>query len=451
MGFLFSTHGVVSRAAYLRCGIALAILKVLLEGLLLYLSTGHLHGPATYFLPTAFPSPHAQQASSWLLWARLLLNLPFVWIALAMSVRRLRDAGLFPLFALLVLIPVVNILVIIGFCLAESKTGDVRQGLREPTRPAKRQSGTWLVAIVAGSLTGVLVVLIGVLVFSAYGLTAFIIAPILAGTVSAVVLGRQGGSSTSASLAAATLATLLGSSILLFIGFEGAICLLMALPLALAMAMLGSAIGLGIVECSGRKRKGSAQVWLVLLALPVLCGMDARISRPELRRVETQIEIDAPPEVVWKNVIAFPRLAEPQSLLFRSGVAYPISARIEGEGVGAVRYCEFSTGAFVEPITAWEAPKRLAFDVTEQPHPMREWSPYSIHPPHLDGALKSERGQFLLEPLPGGRTRLTGHTWYRIEMFPQAYWQVWCDGIIHRIHQRVLVHIRAVCEAPDSQ
>ena len=38
----------------------------------------------------------------------------------------------------------------------------------------------------------------------------------------------------------------------------------------------------------------------------------------------------------------------------RAGLAYPMRARIEGSGPGAVRYCEFSTGPFVEPIVTWD-------------------------------------------------------------------------------------------------
>ena len=47
------------------------------------------------------------------------------------------------------------------------------------------------------------------------------------------------------------------------------------------------------------------------------------------------------------------------------------STEIEGEGVGAVRHCVFSTGAFVEPITIWNEPRHLRFDVTAMPEPMR--------------------------------------------------------------------------------
>ena len=93
------------------------------------------------------------------------------------------------------------------------------------------------------------------------------------------------------------------------------------------------------------------------------------------------------------------------------------------------------------------APHHLAFDVTAQPPTMYEWSPYqNIHPPHLDGALRSHRGEFRLIALSGQRTRLEGRTWYEFEVYPQAYWTLWSDTLIHRIHERVLRHIKQLSE-----
>jgi hypothetical protein len=78
---------------------------------------------------------------------------------------------------------------------------------------------------------------------------------------------------------------------------------------------------------------------------------------------------------------------------------------------------------------------------------LTELSPYEeIHPPHLDGFLRSHQGEFRLIELPGGRTRLEGHTWYSVDMYPQIYWKIWTDSIIHSIHYRVLDHIRDVVE-----
>ena len=141
-------------------------------------------------------------------------------------------------------------------------------------------------------------------------------------------------------------------------------------------------------------------------------------------------------------------LPPPPEWFFRLGIAYPQRARIDGEGVGAVRRCEFSTGPFVEPITVWDEPRRLEFAVTENPPPMHEWSPYrDLTPRHLHGYLVSRQGRFLLTPLAGGRTRLEGTTWYTNRMWPAPYWNLWSDHIIHRIHQRVLIHIQKLAEA----
>ncbi len=172
----------------------------------------------------------------------------------------------------------------------------------------------------------------------------------------------------------------------------------------------------------------------------------ANEPRAVLREVRTAVVITASPEQVWPYVIVFPPLAEPKDWLFRTGIAYPQRAEIHGFGAGAVRYCVFSTGTFVEPIEVWEPPELLRFRVTDQPPPMREWSPYDIYPAHLDQYLISHRGQFWLEALPDGRTRLEGTTWYTHWMWPASYWNRWSDYIIHRVHLRVLEHIRILAE-----
>jgi len=186
---------------------------------------------------------------------------------------------------------------------------------------------------------------------------------------------------------------------------------------------------------------------MLAATLPASAALEPKLVRAPLREVVTAIEIDAPREAVWPHVLGFAELREPPRWFFRLGIAYPVSARIEGAGRGAVRRCEFSTGAFVEPITVWDPPRRLAFDVLSQPAPMQEWSPYRhLHPPHLDGTMRSHRGEFRLVALPGGRTRLEGSTWYELDLAPQAYWSIWSDFLVHRIHHRVLEHIRREVE-----
>ena len=190
----------------------------------------------------------------------------------------------------------------------------------------------------------------------------------------------------------------------------------------------------------------------MLLVVPAMYGMERAASlEPPMFVIHTSIEVNAPPAQVWKKVVAFAEIVPPKEMLFRAGLAYPIRAEISGQGVGAVRRCIFSTGAFVEPIEVWDEPRLLKFGVTENPAPLNELTPYShIAPAHLHGYFVSRKGQFLLTALPNGGTRLEGSTWYQHTMWPAAYWHLWSDYIIHRIHLRVLNHIRESVERESS-
>ena len=176
--------------------------------------------------------------------------------------------------------------------------------------------------------------------------------------------------------------------------------------------------------------------------IPGLSLLEQGRRAEPLFEVVSAIEVDAPRERVWSEITSISELPPPDDFLFKVGVAYPTHARLVGTGVGAVRHCVFSTGAFVEPITRWEEPSRLSFDVIAQPPPMHEWSFYaSVHPPHLDGYLRSRGGEFRLVELEGGRTRVEASTWYELDIHPRLYWKLYSDGFISAIHMRVLQHV----------
>jgi hypothetical protein len=291
-------------------------------------------------------------------------------------------------------------------------------------------------------LTGLLAIgVIALLKTGLYGWTTFVLTPLLLGGIAAWTFHARSGDQ--AALFGALGATAAAFS-LMTLKVEGLICVLMALPLVMPLGAMGGWMAHLIVRAGSRIR-GVA----MLLMLPVPPGSilwDVE-ARPSVYEVRTAIEIAAPPERVWKHVVAFSELPPPREWYFRAGLAYPMRARIEGSGAGAIRYCEFSTGPFVEPIEVWDEPHLLAFRVTENPAPMREWSPYGeLTTKHLHGYLVSEHGEFRLVRLPNGHTRLEGATWYQHGLWPTEYWRWWSDGIIHRIHRRVLDHIRTLAE-----
>jgi hypothetical protein len=304
---------------------------------------------------------------------------------------------------------------------------------------------------VAGGLLGVaagaLSVALSTEILRSYGLMLFAGVPFLMGLFSTLLYTYHAPRPLMGCIGVALLSVGMLGLVLLLVALEGLVCILMAAPFAMGAASLGSLVGYWI-RARWRVRDSA---FLLLLALPVLLGAEAAVlPDPPLEEVRSSIEIDAPPPQVWKHVVSFSELPPPNEWIFRTGLAYPLRADIDGRGPGAIRHCIFSTGPFVEPIEVWEEPRLLSFGVTSQPAPMVETSPYrGLHPPHVEGYFVSRRGQFLLEPLPGGRTKLEGTTWYVHKIWPAFYWKWWSDAIIHRIHLRVLRHVKALSERRD--
>ncbi len=272
-----------------------------------------------------------------------------------------------------------------------------------------------------------------------YGIILFILIPLILGIVPATISGRKTKITRGASFRLGLLALGLYSLCLFLFAMEGIICIAMAFPIALLLTWIGTLIGYAIVK--RRPDKALASI-AILLFTTITTGFIENNTKVKLQHVTTAIEIDAPPEKVWENVIAFSELDAPDELMFKAGIAYPINAEIEGEGVGAVRHCNFNTGSFVEPITVWNEPELLAFDVEEQPASMKELSFWDIDAPHLHDYFVSKKGQFKLIALPDGTTRLEGTTWYYNRIRPNFYWNIWSDYIVHKIHHRVLKHIK---------
>ena len=446
----FGVRDQVTRSLYAWSGFGLMLFKYAAEAGVILFYTGHFLMPWEFLNPLlSARAAILQPAPEWLSWGLFAWNLPFAWIAFSMSVRRPADAGQSPWIGMFVLLPVVNLLLMLCLALAPD---DPRPHWTPKSSAEKNPPETHrlyrnaLLAIGGGLFVGLAMLGISVYAFELYRATLFFGTPLLMGAFAGFLYNRPAPQSWNGTMSVATLLMLAAGGTLLLFALEGVICLIMAVPLVFPLGLIGAALGKAIADSTGTSLR---QTFFVLFALPVLAGAESLHHAAPEYVIETSVEIDAPPEMVWRNVVTFPDLPEPEEWYFRVGIACPMRARIDGQGVGAIRYCEFTTGAFVEPITDWDEPRRLAFDVTQQPDPMRELSPYRhVHPPHLEHhALQSRRGEFRLVPLAGGRTRLEGRTWYTFEMFPQEYWTLWSKMAIHRIHSRVLNHIKELSES----
>jgi hypothetical protein len=458
---LFGLQLRVSRKAYVIAGFSLMLLKYVMDSASVYVVTGEPYSPLRFFSPLVSARlPSSEQLGSIsddrtvLLSVMAAYALVFMWIGVSMTVRRASTAGVTPWLGLAFLLPIFNIPLMLALAFMRDKEGAKTPpagGFYRPHGPEGQVDHSVplglrsaMKGVVAGVLIGAAMIVVSIFGLAAYGAVLFFFTPFVMGTITAFLYNRDEQHGLLHTLIVSLMPILITAAGLLLLALEGVICIFMAAPLAAGISSLGALLGWAIAH----NRQASARhSFMVALALPALAGVEAELYEPMRYEVISSIEIDAPPEQVWPNVIGFSELAEPSLLAFQVGVAYPVRARIDGEGVGAVRHCEFSTGPFVEPITRWEQPTRLSFDVSSQPPAMKHWSPFRhLHSPHIGDSIVSERGEFRLVALQGGRTRLEGSTWYELRMAPPGYWRFWSDGLIHAIHGRVLRHIKQLTE-----
>jgi hypothetical protein len=310
----------------------------------------------------------------------------------------------------------------------------------------KKLSSAWFATIIP-ALVGLGCSALTVRGFGVYGWSLFIVLPILVSTLSAFLWCLQPSRSFGSAYRVAFLSLIVLGAMLLCIALDGFVCLLMALPLAALFCLPGTALGRYFAQFASGGRPTSRLPCALVVLFPGVAAFEASIKAPAtVRLVSTTVTIRASADRIWQTVIAFPPITTVPRGVFRFGFAYPLSARIEGTGVGATRHCTFSTGSFVEPITTWLPPTNLGFDVTSSPEPMQEFSPYrDLHAPHLNNYMISHRGEFRIRRAADGYI-LEGNTWYSHSIAPAWYWGPISDYIIHKIHERVLEQIKRTAE-----
>ncbi len=458
---LWRWDGKVGRAKYAAVGFVGAAIKHNLDRLIAASFLGYGDSFFNYWAPLgkAARLNHLSNTEARFLATLLLFSIPFLWVGVAMTVQRLRDAGQSVWLVVLFFIPVINLLFFVVLCALPPRERPAHAegapwpgpGLLDGMIP-RNVLGSAVLSIFLTCVLGLVFVGLGTLVIGAYGWGLFVALPFCLGMFSVLLYSYHAPRDWQSCLRVALLPVLVLGVALVLVAMEGVICVLMAAPFGVGLAGLGGMLGYMIQKHHWGPKQTPTMLSIVLLFVPVSFGIEhAAALQSPVFVVRTAIEVNAPPEKVWDQVVAFAEIPPPKEMLFRAGIAYPIRAEISGHGVGAVRHCIFSTGPFVEPIEVWDEPRLLKFGVTANPAPLQEWTPYAhIEPPHLHGYFVSEQGQFLLTALPGRRTRLEGTTWYRHTMWPTAYWHVWSDYIIHRIHLRVLNHIKLEAESSGA-
>ena len=218
---------------------------------------------------------------------------------------------------------------------------------------------------------------------------------------------------------------------------EGAICVILAVPLVFPLASIGGLIG-------GLIRRQSITTRSLILAIPFLVSpLEMRVGNP-LRMIETvrEVVIDAPPSTVWPLVASVDSITprEHSKALFTSlGFPKPISATLSRPGIGGVRRAKFEGGlVFTETVTDWIPERRLSFTIepnTESIPPNTLDEHVTIGGPYFDVLT----GTYELFPLDGGsRTRLVLRSTHRVSTHFNLYAAWWAERIMASIQTNIL-------------
>ena len=400
-------------------------------------------------------TPLQADAMFWLLPLRRLIELPVMspwmsaltfafslliaWGLAMLSYRRAGQSGLGFALAALSIIPGIQPAAVIGLTVL-------------PTRSAVAESspsGFNVTHVLQGVLAGMAIIVFAVLLsavtFGSYGWGLFVATPFFVGLTTAYLANRDVALPPGKTTPVVLLASGLGVLALLMFALEGFMCIILIVPLGALVAAVGGAVGRALADV-GHQR---GRPLLSVAVLPLVFLAEAAMPPSVKIMTHETIDIAAPPSAVWTALISDAPIADTPQLVALAGFAYPVRGRLLGQGVGAVRLGEFSTGTAQERVTSWEPGKRLAFVIINQPAMMEEMSPYRrVHAPHLNGYFETDATSFDLQRLPTGGTRLVAQATHRLRIDPALYWEPLARWAIQINITRVLQNIKGAAEQP---
>lgn len=232
---------------------------------------------------------------------------------------------------------------------------------------------------------------------------------------------------------------------------EGFICIVMLLPLALVISMLGGFLALLIA-----RRVRSSKGTLACIALLPFVGMalESQVQAPtQIRTVESTITIHAAPTTVWQQIQSVPAIAPSElnpTWTHSIGFPRPIAATLSYPGVGGVRKATFEHGlTFFETVTTWQPDQRLAFSIkADTAHiPSTTLDEHvTIGGPYFDVL----DGEYPIEPLPQGDVLLHLTSHQRLSTDLNGYTGMWTEAVMQDLQNSILQVIQHRCEHVTS-
>ncbi len=237
------------------------------------------------------------------------------------------------------------------------------------------------------------------------------------------------------------------SLLLLFAGFEGAICIIMAAGIIGAPALAGMFVGYLIRD---------AHI-IYVLAIIFFTNSSSYVydinDKTKVNSVTSRsMQINASAETVWRTLTNPVGFSEINNLFFKSGVVHPVSMQLQQTQDGCFLFCNLDHGKVSLPVTEIDTFRRLRFSVPDTIAPMRELSLYdSLDAKHLRGYFAASYGEFEIEPVNNNSCRLIARTSYTYKITPAFYWRWWSDYLVNVMHKHVLEDVKTMAEKSVNQ
>ena len=179
-----------------------------------------------------------------------------------------------------------------------------------------------LAAAILPSLAGTIVVFIGAVLIKQYGWILFLLLPVVIGFTSTIIYDPRHNESFGKCFLVAILSIVFVGFFIMITAVEGLVCLAMTLPIAVPLISVGVALAWTMTANWKDERLTGGMSVLLFLLMPLLMGFEASDkSTPTVHEVTSTVEIDAPIETVWKNVIEFPQIDEEPGGILALGFA----------------------------------------------------------------------------------------------------------------------------------
>ncbi len=241
--------------------------------------------------------------------------------------------------------------------------------------------------------------------------------------------------------------------ILVFLGisflvkFEGAICLVMALPIFLVIASFG---GITISLIRKSRINNTVNVIIAVLLPFLFTPIESSLNiQPVTYEAYTNIIIEAPKEKIWDNVTRVRKISESEDngkLSKLMGFPRPIVAELDTLQTGGRRKAVFDKGLmFDETVNIYEHEKKMSFNIT----PVTEEIPPGTLDEHVTVGGKYFTvldGTYELAPAGNGKYNLILYSHFKMNTTFNFYSGLWAKWIMKDIQNNILGIIKNRCE-----